>query len=444
MKFKRFTQTAKLFALPLVLALILATVGGHTQTATATHGEMPPHGLVCTSHRSGTYSTFTFTTQEGTITTPDGNVIYMWGYSEGDDPFQHPGPVLCVNEGDTVTIVLHNTLTEDVSLIFPGQENVMANGVPSQPVFDVGGNLTSLAPVAPANNGAMTYSFVAAKPGTYIYQSGTEPLKQVNMGLFGALIVRPAAHPDWAYNEVIYSGTISYTTQFNPNDEFLMLLSEIDPMLHTAVQQGHAYDMNGYRERYWMINGRSFPDTVAPNGAEWLPNQPYGSLIHIYPYDPVANPYPAIVRYLNVGTENYLHHPHGNHGRMIAHDGNILMGAAGEDLSYEKFTVMIGPGETQDQLFSWTDVEGWDPDTNPIPVTIPQLQNLTFGTFFSGSPYLGATDDLPVGQQALNQCGEYYHISHNHQLQKITAWGIVLSGHITFARIDPPLPNTCP
>ena len=93
---------------------------------------------------------------------------------------------------------------------------------------------------------------------------------------------------------------------------------------------------------------------------------------------------------------------------------------------------------------AWTDVEGWDPDTNPIPVTIPQLQNLTFGTFFSGSPYLGAVDDLPVGAQALNQCGEYYHISHNHQLQKITAWGIVLSGHITFARIDPPLPNTCP
>ena len=24
-------------------------------------------------------------------------------------PFQHPGPVLCVNEGDTVTVILHNT-----------------------------------------------------------------------------------------------------------------------------------------------------------------------------------------------------------------------------------------------------------------------------------------------------------------------------------------------
>ncbi len=33
----------------------------------------------------------------------------MWGYSNGSDAFQHPGPVLCVNQGDTVTVILHNT-----------------------------------------------------------------------------------------------------------------------------------------------------------------------------------------------------------------------------------------------------------------------------------------------------------------------------------------------
>jgi hypothetical protein len=263
-------------------------------------------------------------------------------------------------------------------------------------------------------------------------------------------VVRPAAHPDWAYNEVVVSGTVTYTTQFKPDAEFVMILSEIDPMLHVAVEQGLPYNMDNYTARYWMINGRSFPDTIAPNGADWLPNQPYGSLIHIYPYndDPGAgeayNPYPALIRYMSVGTENYAHHPHGNHGRIIARDGNVLIGGGGEDLSYEKFTVVVGPGETHDELFAWTDVEGWNPTTNPIPVVIPQLQNLTFGTFYSGSPYLGNTDQLPVGHQALNACGEYYHITHNHALQQITAWGVVLSGHITFTRIDPPLPNNCP
>ena len=66
-----------------------------------------------------------------------------------------------------------------------------------------------------------------------------------------------------------------------------------------------------------------------------------------------------------------------------------------------------------------------------------------FGQFYGGSPYLGNIENLPVGTQALNQCGEYYHIAHNHSLHQITAWGVVLSGHITFARIDPPVPNTC-
>jgi hypothetical protein len=439
-------RIVRMLSLPLILALLVAGLGGRADVVTAVHETWPETGMICTTNES---ATFTLTTRVGTISTPDGNEVFMWGYSAGEDPFQHPGPVLCVNEGETVTIVLHNTLPEDVSLIFPGQEGVLANGEPSQPQFDGGGNLVSMAPVAAANGGSMTYSFVAARPGTYLYESGTETLKQVNMGLFGGLVVRPAAHATWAYNEVVVSGTMTITTEFNPEAEYMLMFSEIDPMLHMATEQGLPYNMNNYRPRYWMINGRSFPDTVAPNGAEWLPDQPYGSLIFIHPYngDPLAgeayNPYPALIRYISVGTENFPHHPHGNHGRIIAQDGNVLIGGGGEDMSYEKFTILLGPGQTYDELFAWTDVEGWNPVDNPIPVTIPQLQNLTFGTFYSGSPYLGNTDTLPVGSQVLNSCGEYYHIAHNHALQQITAWGVVLSGHITFTRIDPPLPNNC-
>ena len=64
-----------------------------------------------------------------------------------------------------------------------------------------------------------------------------------------------------------------------------MLFSEVDPDLHQAVERGQAYDVTTYHPRYWMINGRSFPDTIAPNDAAWLPNQPYSALVHIEPYD---------------------------------------------------------------------------------------------------------------------------------------------------------------
>jgi len=79
-------------------------------------------GLWCThGDLAGTTRTFSLTTRTGYILTPDGNSVYMWGLSSGADPFQHPSPVLCVNEGETITIIVNNTLREDISLIFPGR-----------------------------------------------------------------------------------------------------------------------------------------------------------------------------------------------------------------------------------------------------------------------------------------------------------------------------------
>ena len=107
MRSNRLKRMARLLSGALVLALVALIVAGSTGIVTAGHTNWPESGVICTTNDT---ASFTFTTKEGTISIPDGNVVYMWGFSEGDRPFQHPGPVLCVNEGDTVTIVLHNTL----------------------------------------------------------------------------------------------------------------------------------------------------------------------------------------------------------------------------------------------------------------------------------------------------------------------------------------------
>ena len=69
----------------------------------------PQTGIACTTSTSPN-PTFTLTATDGYIQLPDGNTMYMWGYALGGGAFQHPGPVLCVNEGDTVTVVLNNSL----------------------------------------------------------------------------------------------------------------------------------------------------------------------------------------------------------------------------------------------------------------------------------------------------------------------------------------------
>ena len=124
------THSVKRIFKYLVLALAVVVMTGGTGAVTVAQQQpLPPTGMVCTTDPS---DTFTLTTKSGYISVPDGNVVYMWGFSAGDSPFQHPSPVLCVDEGDSVTIVLHNTLSEDVSIIFPGQKSVERFGTQSE------------------------------------------------------------------------------------------------------------------------------------------------------------------------------------------------------------------------------------------------------------------------------------------------------------------------
>ncbi len=431
----------------LVLAITSLFGAATPRPAVAVSESTQRVGIPCTTD-AGSSPTFTLTTRSGYINLPDGTTAFMFGYSEGSKPFQHPGPILCVNEGDTVTIVLKNTLSRRVSIAFPGQRDVLADGLPAQPELDGTGRITSLTKSAAPTNGTVTYRFVADAPGTYLYESGTDPETQVRLGLFGALIVRPPAPAGRVY---AYDRPDS---EFNPSTEFLALLSEIDPYLNAAVQNNKTFNFNTYHPRYWLINGRGFPDSIADNFAAWLPSQPYGALAAIHPNDKFLpngslnpspqNPLPSITRFLSVGTEDYPFHPHGNNGRVIGRDGQPVTGPAGEDVSFEKFAVNVGPGQTWDVLFSWRDNEAYNSSTHPIPVDEPNLQDLEVGMFYSGSAYLGQSNPMPPGITTLNECGEFYIIAHNHALYQITSWGVNMTGPITYTRVDPPLPNNCP
>ncbi len=428
------------------VAFVIAAVAliAFTYQPAAAQTSLPSEGMVCTQNEN---STFTLTTTDGYIGTPDDNVVYMWGYAESGKPFQHPSPVLCVTEGDTVTVILHNTLPVSTSITFPGQENVKANGLPAQPQYNANGDLTSLTNVATAKGGSVTYSFVATKPGTFLYQSGTDPGIQTRMGLFGVLVVRPTMGDRFAFNNA--------GSEFIPGKEFLVLFSEIDPLLNQAVERAIErnepvkFNLDNYFPRYWMLNGRGFPDTVAPNFASWLPNQPYGSLAVIEPYDPANPPATgstyALERFVNAGSDVIPMHPHAKNSLIIGRDGNPMESIQNQsDLAWENFSLPVGPGQTWDGLFRWEDVEGYNV-TRDVGVTIPSLQNAGYGPFYSGSPFLGdGGAAIPVGTTSLTQCGEYYLISHDHGLQRLTAWGVPMSGPITYMRVNPPSPNNCP
>jgi len=305
-------------------------------------------------------TSFNLTASEGYISVADGGSIYSWGYST-NGTMQLPGPTLILTEGDEITISLTNSLpvaAGNVSIVFPGHKVTSTTG-------GVAGALTQEA----STGNSVSYTFIASKPGTYQYHSGTRSELQVEMGLYGAIIVRPntpaagCAPLLSAYN---HSGTCY-------DREYLYLLSEIDIDTHRAAeaQAGGAGPINigtgQFTSEYWMINGRAAPDTMASAGAAILPHQPYNAMTRMHPGERL------LMRVVGVGREFHPFHFHGNHARVLARDGNLLVSEsdptqlAGPLL----FTIPSVPGSTTDAIFEWTGKDlGWDVYSSSTNVAI--------------------------------------------------------------------------
>ena len=385
-------------------------------------------GMVCTdSTSSGTTASFALKALDGRILAPDGNTVYMWSYSAGAGSFQYPGPVLCVDEGDDVTVTLKNKLPVATSIMFQGVEGVQADDEPASAEVDGSGRLTSLIQsVAP--NGSITYTFPAPPPGTYLYQSGTDHLLQREMGLHGALVVRPAGFTPG--NLTVYGDSDS---SYDVAQEYMHLLSQVDPSLHITVEQGGVPDFSQYRARYFFVNGRSFPDTIAPNNAAWLPSQPYGALVHVKAIGQ-GQELPSVIRYLNAGPVNVPFHPHSNHEEIIGIDARPMIDAVSGDVaSIDRFAIDVQPGQTAEGRFSWTNTT-WDGSNVE---QVPDQRNLQDGAYWSGEILLGDEGIKPTGGDAFNICGEYYHVAHNHALNMATNYGAAMGGQLTLVRVDP-------
>lgn len=367
--------------------------------------------------------------KDGYLSTPDGNSIYFWGFSKDENlPAQLPGPNIVVKQGEEVTINLINTLSEPVSIALPGQYGVTSDGQPVKPQYSEG-KLVSFVNFAAPGGGKVSYAFTADRPGTYIYESGTNPHKQVSMGLYGGFVVHPADY-DPNVNKTAYgAGT---DTEFDR--EYLIIVGEIDPSLHQAVADGKPYLISKHRSRYWTMNGRCAPDTMHMDNASYLIHQPYGSMVMAEPGERV------LIRYICAANESFPLHPHGNHTRVIAMDGRLLRNGS-MDRSSLHFTVVVRPGQTYDQIFEWTGL-GYTSD-NPIPTILPNLRNMGVGdagwTMWSGSPYLGEKGAIPQDVVSFNEFGEYYFMLHSHSEPSITNWGEFPGGMMTMIAIYPSL-----
>lgn len=430
------------------LTLAVALLWGATSVALAMHGNVEVAGITGTD--------FQFTAKSGYITTGDGNNLYFWGYANGNGAVQYPGPTLIVGEGDTVTIRLVSQLPEATSLIVPGFTVTATGGQP--------GLMTREAPADGVT--AVTYTFTADRPGTFTYYSGTHSDLQVEMGLLGAIIVRPLGFD--AMDPMMRTAYGDARSAYD--QEYLYLLSEMDLEIHTLAEKGlfDQIDTTKFWPVYWFINGRTAPDTMLDDNVSWLPNQPYGAMTMMNAGDRV------LMRMIGGGRDLHPFHTHGNNFDQIARDGWLLAATTAErmaevgvipDKSISEFTQTVVPGATHDAIFTWTGKGlGWDfyghtdadPMTlapnecpggladplcdhgKPFPVILPGQQEVTFGAFYSGSPFLGAAGSLPPGEGGNNPNSGFAYMWHSHNEKEMTNNDIFPGGLMTMVIVEAP------
>lgn len=227
--------------------------------------------------------------------------VTVWGYATSDlGPATVPGPAIVVTQGDTVVVTLTNGLAEVTALDFAGQSLI-----PDQ--------------VGAAPGGSRTYAFTADAPGTYLYQAGllAGAQHQAPMGLYGALVVRPASAPDVPIAGQAYAGA---ATAFD--DEAVLVLSELDPALNGAAAPA-AFDLRNYAPRYFLINGQPYPGTA--------------------PIQTQAG-HRVLLRYVNAGLQHHSMALLGLNQAVVATDGRPR--TYGQAVVAET----VAPGQTMDAI----------------------------------------------------------------------------------------------
>jgi FtsP/CotA-like multicopper oxidase with cupredoxin domain len=382
---------------------------------------------------------FTLTAGPAFLTEPDGQSVYSWGYgcTATSTPtfapamanatptcgtMQVPGPTLIVTEGVPVSVTLTNNLPAaagNTSILFPGF-NVTTScpasttaGAPQQ------GLLTCEA----APGASVTYTFTPGSPGTRAYYSGTQGDLQVEMGLFGAIIVLPAAAPAncnsglpalnpgankkaqaaWGESDFRLAASAYDHPDTCYDREYLFQFSEMDPNIHAQalaqVQSGATsllVPTEPYHPAYFMINGRSMPDDMDPNYAVMYPHQPYNGNPHMHPGEV------TLLRIIGQGRWQHPFHEHANHVRILARDGNLITSdptVSTNLLSYQGtsapalagpmlFTTTTTPGMAMDGLFYFTgrglnwDMYGHNPpsqDSNAVLTCTPDANGYNTG-----------------------------------------------------------------
>jgi len=310
-----------------------------------------------------------------------------------------PAPLMAIDEDDEFFLTLSNVgmimrpdLFEQHTVHFHGYPNASAfyDGVPD-------------ASVAINIGGSFTYYYLAPDAGTYFWHCHITPPEHLQMGMVGQLYVRPrqnrvpvgqglytylgyqqndlrtacplssdTVHSDILCSNPLPAGGSAVNTAtrvstggyaYNDGDgstyydvEYPLQIHGFDPNFHFV---GMTFNPEGFadmKDKYFLLNGRSYPDTVASgpmetqttDGANHF-SQPLPSIINIKAGQK------ALLRISDLDVTEYQTLASlGIRMHVIGYNAKLLRDQSGNNLDYYTNSITLAGGESLDVILDAT------------------------------------------------------------------------------------------
>jgi len=260
----------------------------------------------------------TYYITEGFITQPDSTQVYFKSFSQSEFSLDVPAEPFMVNQGDTVTITINNTLTTDHSFVIDG---LVDSGVISA-------------------GESKTFSFIVDNAGSFLfYDNLNTPYNRLS-GLHGGMAVMPAGSSD-----ELYANSPTFKQQY------FWLINDIDPVWHQNFRDNVVPDTK-FTPAYFTINGLSMRVPGHPDYKNADIDSGYAPQTRIV--GSIGDR--ALIRTLHAGMCTHSMHWHANHVEWLTKNGQVR-----QDI-WEKDTIMLPANKGQIDV-----IYPFDPPPNAFP-----------------------------------------------------------------------------
>jgi len=323
-----------------------------------------------------------------------------------------PAPMMAIDEDDEFFLTLSNVgmimrpdLFEQHTVHFHGYPNASSfyDGVPD-------------ASVAINIGGSFTYYYLAPDAGTYFWHCHITPPEHLQMGMVGQLYVRPrqnrvlagsslyaslqrqqldprtacnsaadilCTNPLPPSNSLNRAATGNYA--YNDGDgstyydvEYPIQIHGFDPNFHFVGMTFNPEGFTDMKDKYFLLNGRSYPDTVTPGPMATQSTD--GAMHYSQPLPAIINIPAGKIALLRISdldvTEYQTLASLGIPMKVIGYNAKLLRDQAGNNLYYTTNSITLAGGESLDVILDASDTTKY-PSGSVFYLYTPNLDHLS-------------------------------------------------------------------